>query len=221
MPTLEQRYQELTQALNERAPGVRLLAVSKNQPLDKIRKLYELGQRAFGENYLQQAEQKIAACSDLPDIEWHYIGPLQRNKTRAVAEQFAWVHSVDRELLIKRLGNQRPDTLQPLNVLLQLNVDDEAQKAGAKPDQLPALAQTIGTYPRLVLRGIMGIPKLEQSEQALESSFTALHRAFQACRAYANSVDTLSMGMSGDWPLAARTGATMVRIGTALFGPRE
>lgn len=220
MRGLTHRYHQLTTELAQH-PGVQLLAVSKGQPLQKVREAYQLGQRHFGENYLQEAEQKIAQCTDLPDIQWHYIGPLQRNKTRAVAELFDWVHSVDRALLAERLGRQRPDSMPPLNVLIQLNVDDEAQKSGAHPDALDELAQTIGTYASLRLRGIMGIPKHPQSADGLRASFAALQQAYQRCRTLAEGVDTLSMGMSGDWPLAVQTGATMVRIGTALFGPRE
>lgn len=221
MSTLRQRYQQLIQSLAEHNPATQLLAVSKGQPVDKIRELYHLGQRAFGENYLQEAEQKIQACYDLPDIQWHYIGPLQRNKTRSIAEQFDWVHSVDRVLLVERLGKQRPAQQPALNVLLQLNVDAEQQKSGAAINDIPQLAQTIGTYTNLNLRGIMGIPKQHPSKNQLRNSFQTLRQVFLGCQSLTEGVDTLSMGMSSDWQIAVDEGATMVRIGTALFGPRE
>ncbi len=225
MPTLAQRYEDLTSQLHQTAPKAQLLAVSKGQPVSKIRDLYALGQRAFGENYLDEATRKIAACQDLPELQWHFIGPLQRNKTRPIAAQFDWVHSVDRALLIKRLASQRPDHLPPLQILLQINVDDESQKAGAPASQIPALLQTIGTCPTLQLRGIMGIPENNQNEQGLRASFRALAAAHQQCqtinRSSQDTIDTLSMGMSGDWRIAVQEGATMVRIGTALFGPRD
>lgn len=221
MTTLQKRFQDITQSLIQHNPSTQLLAVSKGQPLAKIRELYSMGQRAFGENYLQEAEQKIQACNDLPDIQWHYIGPLQRNKTRAIAEQFDWVHSVDRALLVERLGKQRPDALPALNVLLQINVDAEQQKAGAVVADIPELVHTIGTYDKLSLRGIMGIPKQHPSKDQQRASFQALQQAFLRCQTLGKGVDTLSMGMSGDWQIAVDEGATMVRIGTALFGPRE
>ncbi len=221
MPTLQQRYQNIINEMQRLAPASQLLAVSKGQPVEKIRELYALGQRAFGENYLREAEQKIIDCCDLPGIQWHYIGPLQRNKTRPIAEQFDWVHSVDRQLLAERLGNHRPTSLPPLNILLQINVNAEQQKSGAAPNQISPLAQTIGTYSSLRLRGIMGIPKQLQSDTEKHLSFAALYTAYQQCLELTPGADTLSMGMSGDWQIACQEGATMVRIGTAIFGPRK
>ncbi len=221
MDTIQQRYQNIINALHQQAPSTRLLAVSKGQPVSKVRALYQAGQRAFGESYLREAQQKISECRDLTDIQWHYIGPLQRNKTRPIAELFDWVHSVDRPILIERLGSQRPAGLQPLNVLLQINVDNEQQKSGTGAEQIPSLAQTIGTFATLKLRGIMGIPKQQQTNTGQRDSFAALYAAYQQCLEVAPSTDTLSMGMSGDWQLAVQEGASMVRIGTALFGPRN
>jgi len=220
MDELEQRYTELCKELNSLAPAAQLLAVSKGQPIDLVHSLYALGQRAFGENYLRDAQQKMTTCDHLTGIQWHYIGPLQRNKTRHIAEHFDWVHSVDRVLLIKRLAEQRPKHKPPLNVLLQINVDNEQQKSGASSDQIPALVQTIGTYSTLRLRGIMGIPKQQPETSQQHRSFTALQDAYHYCQSLAANIDTLSMGMSGDWRLAVQHGATMVRIGTALFGSR-
>lgn len=220
MSTLTERYQALCKNLTDTNHNVQLLAVSKGQPISKIRELYALGQRAFGENYLQEAEQKINSCSDLLDIEWHYIGPLQRNKTRHVANLFHWVHSVDRPLLIERLATQREAHLPALNILLQFNVDNEQQKSGAEPSQLNSLIQTISTYNNIRMRGIMGIPQ-QQSSTGVRDSFNALYRIFQDAQKLISDSDTLSMGMSNDWQLAVQEGATMLRIGTALFGPRN
>lgn len=206
--------------LADREPGsVRLLAVSKTWPAGAVRAAQAAGQAAFGENYVQEAVAKVRELADLP-LEWHFIGPLQSNKTREVAEAFHWVHSVDREKIARRLAEQRPAHLPPLQVCLQVNIDDEASKAGCTPAALPALVQTVLALPRLRLRGLMCIPRpgnaaafaaLAQTRQDLLVSIPGLEAA---------SFDTLSMGMSDDLEAAVAAGSTMVRVGTALFGAR-
>lgn len=204
----------------DRTPGsVRLLAVSKWQPAEAVRAAHAAGQCAFGENYVQEGLAKRAALADLP-LEWHLIGPLQSNKTREVAEYFDWVQSVDREKIARRLSDQRPDGLPPLQVCLQVNIDGEDSKSGCSPADLPALVRTIMGLPRLQLRGLMCIPRpgntdalaaLAKTRQDLLASIPGLDAA---------TFDTLSMGMSEDLEAAVAAGSTMVRIGTAIFGAR-
>ncbi|MGQ0545652.1 MAG: YggS family pyridoxal phosphate-dependent enzyme [Betaproteobacteria bacterium] len=196
-----------------RAPGVTLLAVSKGQGIDKIRAAATAGQRAFGENYVQEALAKMAA---LPGLEWHLIGPLQSNKTRAAAEHFAWVQTIDRERIARRLSEQRPASLPPLNVLIQVNVSGEASKSGVAPGEVEFLAAAISRLARIRLRGLMAIPEPgapRERYRVVKEIFNRLQEKY--------SFDTLSMGMSDDMELAIAEGATMVRIGTAIFGPRE
>jgi PLP dependent protein len=200
-----------------RQPGtVRLLAVSKLHPAEAVRALYAAGQRAFGENYVQEGVDKILALSDLPDIEWHLIGPLQSNKTRDVAAHFAWVHSLDREKLAQRLNDHRPAHLPPLNVCVQVNVSGEASKSGVMPAEAPALLAAVAALPRLKLRGVMGMPEPGIGEAATRAQFRLLRELFNAHP----GLDTLSMGMSDDLEWAIAEGSTLVRIGTALFGKR-
>jgi pyridoxal phosphate enzyme (YggS family) len=204
------------QAIRERlkdAPGVTLLAVSKGQGIERIREAAAAGQRAFGENYVQEALAKMQA---LPDAEWHLIGPLQSNKTRAAAEHFAWVQTVDREKIAKRLSEQRPAGRPPLNVLIQVNASGEASKSGVAPAEVEALATAICRMPGLRLRGLMAIPE----PAAPRERYRQVKTLFESLRDK-YSFDTLSMGMSEDMELAVGEGATMVRIGTAIFGPRE
>lgn len=202
-----------------RAPdAVALLAVSKMQGPEAVRAAFDAGQRDFGENYVQEALDKMAALPGLP-LEWHLIGPLQANKTRAVAEAFAWVHSVDRLKIAQRLADQRPEGLPPLQLCLQVNVSGEASKSGCSPAELPALAHAVAALPaaRVRLRGLMAIPAPGSGAapfQALRSLLTQLQREGLA-------LDTLSMGMSDDLETAVAEGATMVRIGTAIFGSRK
>lgn len=203
-----------------------LLAVSKTKPASDLREAANAGQLAFGENYLQEALEKIEALSDIPDIEWHFIGPIQSNKTRSIAEHFHWTHSVDRLKIAQRLNDQRPNNLPPLNICLQVNVDNEESKSGCRLDELPELAAAIHQLPRLKLRGLMAIPDPGQPEEDLRASFQALANALDKLKQQNDlpdtlSLDTLSMGMSGDLELAIAEGATMVRIGTALFGVRD
>jgi pyridoxal phosphate enzyme (YggS family) len=193
--------------------GVTLLAVSKSHPAARIAEAQAAGQRAFGENYVQEALGKIQA---LPGLEWHLIGPLQSNKTRIAAEHFLWVHTVATEKIAHRLSEQRPPSLPPLNVLIQLNVSGEATKSGVAPAEALALARAIAGLPRLRLRGVMAIPE----PGAAASRYREVRAAFEALRAQFD-VDTLSMGMSDDMEVAIAEGATLVRIGTAIFGPRR
>ncbi|MEE4686651.1 YggS family pyridoxal phosphate-dependent enzyme [Pseudomonas alliivorans] len=215
--TLEQRIRTASLAAQRDPASVGLLAVSKTKPSSALREAYAAGLRDFGENYLQEALGKQAELADLP-LCWHFIGPIQSNKTRAIAENFAWVHSVDRLKIAQRLSEQRPDGLEPLNICIQVNVSGEASKSGCTPEDLPALAAAISALPRLKLRGLMAIPEPteDQAEQAA---------AFAAVRTLQDHLDlpldTLSMGMSHDLEAAIAQGATWVRIGTALFGARD
>jgi pyridoxal phosphate enzyme (YggS family) len=193
--------------------GVTLLAVSKSHPAARIAEAQAAGQRAFGENYVQEALGKIQA---LPGLEWHLIGPLQSNKTRIAAEHFLWVHTVANEKIAHRLSGQRPPALPPLNVLIQLNVSGEATKSGVRPAEALPLARAIAALPRLRLRGVMAIPE----PGAPAGRYREVRGAFEALKAQFD-VDTLSMGMSDDMELAIAEGATLVRIGTAIFGPRR
>jgi len=200
---------------------VRLLAVSKGQAPDKIRAAYALGQRAFGENYVQEAIAKAADLADLGDIEWHMIGPLQSNKTRVAAERFAWVQTVDRLKIGERLSAARDAHLPPLNVCVQVNISAERAKSGAAPVEALPLARAVAALPRIRLRGFMGIAEETGETERVRRQFRALHELFDVARAEGLALDTLSMGMSGDLEAAIAEGATMVRVGTALFGPRE
>ena len=200
---------------------VSLLAVSKGQPAAAIRAAYALGQRAFGENYVQEAVAKAGELANLPDIEWHMIGPLQTNKTRAAAERFAWVQSVDRLKIAERLSAAREAHPSPLSVCVQVNISGEQSKSGAAPGDAGALARAIARLPRLVLRGFMGIAEETAAVDRQRRQFRVLRELFDAARTDGLALDTLSMGMSADLEAAVAEGATMVRIGTAVFGPRE
>ncbi len=205
---------------------VLLLAVSKTFGPQEVRQAHAAGQLAFGENYVQEALAKIEALRDLrlqqPAIEWHFIGPLQSNKTRAVAQAFDWVHSVDRLKIAQRLAEQRPHALAPLNLCLQVNTSGEASKAGALPAEVLALAQAIAALPtgRVRLRGLMAIPEPAATLDAQRAQHRPLHELFNALRGQGLALDTLSMGMSADLEAAIAEGATMVRVGSAIFGSR-
>ena len=202
-------------------PGaVKLLAVSKTRPPEAIRQLAAAGQRAFGENYVQEAIGKQPALADL-SLEWHLIGHLQSNKCREAAGLFDWVHSVDRAKLVDALDRARPDSMAPLNVLIQVNVDGEASKSGCSPESVESLAARIAAAPRLRLRGLMAIPEPHPDPAHRRDAFRRLKRMQDHLATLHPDVDTLSMGMSDDFPLAIAEGSTMVRIGTALFGARD
>jgi len=201
--------------------SVTLLCVSKTFGPDAVRAAHAAGERCFGENYVQEALDKITALADLREaIEWHLIGPLQSNKTRVVAEQFDWVHSVDRLKIAQRLSEQRPPQLPPLQLCLQVNVSGEASKSGLAPAEVPAVAQAVAALPRVVLRGLMAIPEPAGDIDAQRAPHRVLHRLFGELRALGLPLDTLSMGMSADLEAAILEGATIVRVGTALFGGR-
>lgn len=199
--------------------SVKLLAVSKTHPAESLAEAFSAGQRAFGESYLQEALAKQAALASLP-IEWHFIGPIQSNKTRPIAEQFAWVHSVDRAKIADRLSAQRPADAPPLQVCLQVNISGEASKSGAAPDDLPALAAHVMSLPGLRLRGLMAIPEETEDVEKQRAQFHALRELFEMLKQQGYELDTLSMGMSGDMEAAIAEGSTLVRVGTAVFGAR-
>ncbi|MEN6669881.1 YggS family pyridoxal phosphate-dependent enzyme [Psychrobacter sp. B38] len=221
----QQVSKQVTQACEQAsrpAESVRLLAVSKTKPADMVATLAKQGQTHFGENYLQEAIEKIDALKDKPECEnivWHYIGSIQRNKTRDIAEHFDWVQTVERDIIAKRLNDQRPAEMSPLNILIQLNIDNEASKSGCLPEQLPELINTIKEYERLQLRGLMIIPAKADTD-----AFARTKQVFDDIKhrhPELSGWDTLSMGMSGDMTEAIANGATIVRVGTAIFGARE
>ncbi len=220
-PALHDVLQTIENAalLAGRPRQVQLLAVSKTRPAPAVRELASAGQRAFGENYVQEGVAKARELADL-DLEWHLIGHLQSNKCREAAEVFDWVQSVDRVKLVAALDQARPAGRPPLNVLLQVNVDDEAGKSGCRPEDVMVLAEAVAAAPRLRLRGLMAIPEPHPDPGHRRESFRRLRELQEQLAARFPGVDTLSMGMSDDYALAIAEGATLVRIGTALFGPR-
>ena len=204
-----------------REPGaVVLLAVSKTFDAQAVAAAYGAGQREFGENYVQEGLEKIAALSALPLI-WHFIGPIQSNKTRVIAENFQWVHSVAREKIAQRLAEARPERLSPLDICLQVNVSGEASKSGVAPEALRALAEAVRVLPRLRLRGLMAVPEPSEDVQLQRRRFRSLRILQQELNAAGFGLDTLSMGMSQDLEAAVLEGATIVRVGTAIFGERS
>lgn len=215
---IRERMRIACQQSGRDAGACHLLAVTKTRSPDEIRQAADNGVVDFGENYVQEALPKIEALADLRFV-WHLIGPLQSNKTREVAEHFDWVHSIDRERIARRLNDQRPAHLPPLNVCLQVNIDSEDSKAGVSPADLPALARAVSAMPRLRLRGLMTIPRPGQSAGP-DNAYARLAKTLQELAGTIPGLDTLSMGMSDDFELAIAEGATWVRIGTALFGPR-
>jgi pyridoxal phosphate enzyme (YggS family) len=210
---------------SERARNdVQLLAVSKTFPAQAVLDAMAAGQLAFGENYLQEALDKIASVAQAqPDaaVEWHFIGPIQSNKTRPIAASFAWVHTVERLKIAQRLSEQRPPELGPLNICLQVNISGEASKSGASPEELPALAREVAQLPNLRLRGLMAIPEPTTDVAEQRAAFARVRALFDALRAEGLELDTLSMGMSGDLAPAIAEGATIVRVGSAIFGKRD
>lgn len=198
-----------------------LIAVSKTRPVDAILATYQAGQRCFGENYVQEAVDKIGSI-DRPDIEWHFIGPIQSNKTRLIAESVDWVHSVDRIKIAQRLSEQRPPELPPLHLCLQVNISEEDSKKGVMLDRLDDLAVQVHRLPGVILRGLMAIPRAETDFEAQRAVFSRLADAKEQLNAdHGWKLDTLSMGMSGDMEAAIAAGATMVRVGTDIFGKRD
>jgi hypothetical protein len=221
--SVTRRIQKATLKAGRKANSVNLLAVSKKRPADDLRTAFAAGQRAFGESYVQEALDKMEALTDLDTIEWHFIGPVQSNKTRQIAEAFDWIHSVDRIKIAHRLNEQRDSALPPLNICLQVNINNEDSKSGCSLEDLTELADAIEEMPNLSLRGLMAIPDPDQPEAELRSSFRKLANALKKLRQEAPAsgpLDTLSMGMSDDLEMAIEEGSTWVRVGTALFGPR-
>jgi pyridoxal phosphate enzyme (YggS family) len=225
MTTISNRLQDIlatiqsAQAASQYQQQVKLLAVSKAQSSSVIREAFQAGQSLFGENYLQEALEKQAELADLP-IEWHFIGPIQSNKTQPIAQRFAWVHSVDRLKIAQRLNEARPADLGPLQVCIQVNISHEESKGGAAPIELEALAQSIAALPRLKLRGLMAIPAPTDDVNQQLAQFKQVRQCYDALLTKGFALDTLSIGMSDDYPIAIAQGATIVRIGSALFGAR-
>ena len=217
LSALAARIQGAAQAVGRDPASVQLLAVSKTKPASAIREIHAAGLRNVGENYLQEALGKQQELVDLPLI-WHFIGPIQSNKTKAIAEHFDWVHSVDRLKIAQRLSEQRPQGLPPLNICLQVNVSGEDSKSGCAAADLPALAQAVAALPNLRLRGLMAIPEPSEDRAEQEAAFATLRQLQDSLNL---GLDTLSMGMSHDLEAAIAQGATWVRIGTALFGARN
>lgn len=226
MSTIQTKLQDVRERMAQacaaagRTPdSVTLLAVSKTFSAQDVREAYAAGQRAFGESYVQEAVPKMDALAKLA-VEWHFIGPLQGNKTRPVAERFDWVHSVDRERIARRLSEGRPPGKPPLNVCLQVNISGEASKSGVAPEAVPELARQVATLPGLRLRGLMAIPEPTEDTNLQRRRFAQLRTLADSLRSAGLAVDTLSMGMSHDLEAAILEGATMVRVGTAIFGLR-
>jgi len=224
MQAVEAAIADAVQASARARSEVQLLAVSKTFPAEAVLEAMAVGQRAFGENYLQEALEKIAhvarAQPDTP-VEWHFIGPIQSNKTRPIAASFDWVHTVERLKIAQRLSEQRPAELGPLNICLQVNISGEASKSGALEAELPALAREVALLPNLRLRGLMAIPEQTTDPKQQRAAFARLRALADALRADGLALDTLSMGMSGDIEAAIAEGATIVRIGSAIFGARH
>ncbi len=201
--------------------NVRLLAVSKTKPVSAIEEAIQAGQKAFGENYVQEGVEKIAYFNQQTDLEWHFIGPLQSNKTKLVATHFDWIQTVDRLKIAQRLSEQRPADKAPLNVLIQINISDEASKSGIAPEDMLPLAREIALLPNLKLRGLMAIPKPEHEPAQQKIALSKMQQLFNRLQTEFEGIDTLSMGMSDDMAAAIECGSTMVRIGTAVFGARD
>ena len=216
LSNIQYQISQACEQANRSPAQVQLLAVSKTKPAEMVMQAYQAGQRHFGENYVQEAVEKIGQLSHLSDICWHFIGPIQSNKTRLIAENFAWVHSVERIKIATRLNDQRSSQDTPLNICLQVNISEESAKSGTNLDELPALAQFVDECEHLTLRGIMAIPQ----KNAPDSVFHKMNQLFVDLKKQYPTIDTLSMGMSNDMAPAIAAGSTMVRIGTAIFGKR-
>jgi pyridoxal phosphate enzyme (YggS family) len=214
------RIARVAQSVGRQSGEITLLAASKTNPAEAVREAWLAGQTIFGENYLQEALAKMPALADLP-IEWHFIGPIQSNKTKRIAENFAWVHSVDRARIADRLSKDRSESLPPLQICLQVNVSGEDSKSGVAPVEVTNLAAHVVRLPRLKLRGLMAVPELTTATALQRSQFHLLRELFDQLKRAGYELDTLSMGMSEDMDIAIAEGATMVRVGTAIFGPRR
>ncbi len=221
LATISQQIQQYCQQANRPEQSVKLLAVSKTKPISAIAEAIEAGQRAFGENYVQEGIEKIQHFAENDTLEWHFIGLLQSNKTRVVAEHFDWVQTIDRLKIAQRLSEQRPEHLPALNVLIQINISDEASKSGISAKEMVELATQISQLPRLKLRGLMAIPKPESEPEQQKIALAQMNELFLQLQSQFEGIDTLSMGMSDDMPSAIECGSTMVRIGTAIFGARS
>lgn len=214
------RIHQAAAAAGRNPQTVRLIAVSKTQPAEAVAEAYAAGQRDFGENYLQEALDKQLALGHLDELQWHFIGPIQSNKTRPIAEHFGWVHSVDRLKIAQRLHEQRPLHLPPLNICVQVNIDDESTKSGVTLAELPDLMEAIAPLSRLTVRGLMAIPAATDDPAQQRAAFAKLRTALEALNNQGYELDCLSMGMSGDLEAAIVEGATFVRVGTDIFGAR-
>lgn len=214
---IQSQISQACELSNRTTDDVTLLAVSKTKPNELIEQAYEAGQRDFGESYVQESIEKITQLSNLSDICWHFIGPIQSNKTRQIAENFSWVHGVDRIKIASRLNEQRGNNDTPLNVCLQINISNENNKSGVLTNDLPELAHYVNNCDNLVLRGVMAIPE----KNASADRFNEMQKIFLSLKESYPEVDTLSMGMSGDMKQAIISGSTMVRVGTAIFGSRN
>jgi hypothetical protein len=227
LQAVRQRVARAAKAAGRDPAAVRVLAVSKTHPAAMIEQAVAAGQLAFGENYVQEAIEKMDAlaaslgAARARELEWHLIGPLQSNKTKTVAERFSWVHTIEREKIARRLSEQRPARLPALEVLVQVNVSGEATKSGVAPEEVAALARAVAQLPRLRLRGLMAIPEPTPDVQLQRARFRSVRELYKRLRAEDLALDTLSMGMSDDLEAAIAEGATIVRVGTAIFGPRS
>ena len=224
LQAVEATIASAAEAANRPRSSVRLLAVSKTFPAEAVLEAMAAGQRAFGENYLQEALDKIALVARAQPqapVEWHFIGPIQSNKTRPIASSFQWVHTVERLKIAQRLSEQRPPELGPLNVCIQVNISGEASKSGAQEDEVPELARQVAQLPNLRLRGLMAIPEPQADAALQRQAFARLRALAERLRLEGLALDTLSMGMSGDMQAAIMEGATIVRIGSAIFGARN
>ena len=220
LKSVQHRIVKACIAVGRQPNEITLLAVSKRHPAEKVRGLNKLGVNSFGENHLQEALQKQGELTGL-DLQWHFIGSIQSNKAQAIAEHFQWVQSVDRQKILERLATQRPDSLKPLNICLQVNIDREPQKAGASPEEILHLAELAGGLCNIRLRGLMAIPRMTVDSTEQHNSFRGVKVLFEKLKRAGHDIDTLSMGMSSDLEIAISEGSTMVRIGTDLFGKRE
>ena len=220
LENLYERIATLAKQYGRNPDDIRLMAVSKTFPASHVRLAYETGQRTFGENYVDEALEKISALAGL-DIDWHYIGPIQSNKTKKIATHFQWVHSLASLKHARRLSDQRPADLTPLNVCIQVNISNEASKSGISADELVNFASQVHDLPRLCLRGIMGIPAPAEDFATQRTAFASLAKLYMQLRDTYDHIDTLSMGMSADMEAAIAEGTTMLRIGTAIFGKRD